>query len=137
MIVDTSAVLAILMAETDAPFFAEAIGSAGECRMSSVNWLEAAIRIDLGGDPIAGNAFDDLMREAGIIVEAVDLEQAQIARNAHRAYGKGTAHPARLNLGDCFAYALSKLRAEPLLFKGNDFDKTDLVTMSSCCPAED
>jgi ribonuclease VapC len=137
MIVDSSAVLAILMAESDAPFFAKAIESAEECRMSAVNWLEAAVRIDLGGDPIASNAFEDFMRESGIDVEAVDLEQAQIARNAYRAYGKGTAHPARLNLGDCFAYALAKLRAEPLLFKGDDFGKTDLVTRTSARQGED
>jgi ribonuclease VapC len=127
MIIDSSAVLAILLGEEDAAIYAGAIESAGECRMSAVNWLETAIRIDLRGDPIASNAFDDFMREAGITVEPVDLEQAQIARGAYRAYGKGTTHPARLNFGDCFAYALAKLASEPLLFKGDDFVQTDLV----------
>ena len=127
MIVDSSAVLAILFAEEDAEVYAGAIESAEECRMSAVNWLEAAIRIDLSGSPIASNAFDDFMREAGIRVEPVDLEQIQIARGAYRAYGKGTTHPAQLNLGDCFAYALAKLSSEPLLFKGSDFTRTDLT----------
>jgi len=127
MIVDSSAVLAILLAEEDAVVYAEAIESAEECRISAVNWLETAIRIDLSGDPIASNAFDDFMREAGIAVEPVDLEHVQVARNAYRAYGKGTTHPARLNFGDCFAYALAKLASEPLLFKGDDFAKTDLT----------
>jgi ribonuclease VapC len=127
MIVDSSAVLAILLGEEDAAVYAGAIESAEECRISAVNWLETAIRIDLSGDPIASNAFDDFMREAGIAVEPVDLEQVQVARNAYRAYGKGTTHPARLNFGDCFAYALAKLASEPLLFKGDDFAKTDLT----------
>jgi ribonuclease VapC len=127
MIIDSSAVLAILFGEEDAAVYAGAIESAGECRMSAVNWLETAIRIDLHGDPVASNAFDDFMREAAIAVEPVDLEQAQIARSAYRAYGKGTKHPARLNLGDCFAYALAKLASEPLLFKGDDFAQTDLI----------
>ncbi len=128
MIVDSSAVLAILLGEEDAPTYAKAIESADECRMSAVNWLEAAIRIDLIGDPIASNAFDDFMREAGIVVEPVDHDQVQIARGAYRAYGKGTTHPARLNFGDCFAYALAKLASEPLLFKGTDFSQTDLTS---------
>jgi ribonuclease VapC len=127
MIIDSSAVLAILLGEEDAATYAQAIESADECRMSAVNWLETAIRIDLGGDPIASNAFDDFMREAGIVVEPVDFEQVQIARGANRAYGKGTTHPARLNFGDCFAYALAKLASEPLLFKGSGFAQTDLI----------
>ena len=127
MIVDSSAVLAILLGEEDAAVYAGAIGSADECRMSAVNWLERAIRTDLDGDPIASNAFDDFMREAGIAVEPVGFEQVQVARGACRAYGKGTTHPARLNFGDCFAYALAKLAFEPLLFKGSDFAQTDLI----------
>jgi ribonuclease VapC len=127
MVVDSSAVLAILLGEDDAAIYAGAIESADECRMSAVNWLETAIRIDLGGDPIASNAFDDFMREAGIVVEPVDFEQVQIARGANRAYGKGTTHPARLDFGDCFAYALAKLASEPLLFKSSDFAQTDLI----------
>ncbi|MGH9339644.1 MAG: type II toxin-antitoxin system VapC family toxin [Acidobacteriota bacterium] len=126
MIIDSSAVLAILFAEEDAAVYSGTIESAPHCRMSVANWLETAIRIDLKNDAIASNAFDDFMRESKIILEAVDLEQADIARSAYRAYGKGTGHPAGLNFGDCFAYALAKVSAEPLLFKGDGFSKTDL-----------
>ena len=130
MIIDSSAVLAILLGEEDGPAFAKAIGTADICRMSAVNWLETAIRIDLGGDPIASNAFDDFVREAHVMIEPVDLEQVQTARRAYAAYGKGRS-PAKLNLGDCFAYALAKTRAEPLLFKGNDFSRTDVTAALS------
>ena len=127
MIIDSSAVLAILLGEEDAAVYAGAIESAEECRMSAVNWLETAIRIDLGCDPISQNAFEDFMRESGIVAEPVDIEQARIARSAYRAYGKGTGHPARLNFGDCFAYALAKLAGDSLLFKGDDFARTDII----------
>ena len=126
MIIDSSAVLAILFADEDALDFARAIETAEARRMSAANWLETAIRVDIGGDPIASNAFDDIMREAGVIVEAVTVEQAEIARRAYRAYGKGTRHRAGLNFGDCFAYALAKTTGEPLLFKGDDFSRTDV-----------
>jgi ribonuclease VapC len=125
MIVDSSAVLAILFAEDDATEFARAIEAAERCRMSAANWLEAAIRVDQGGDPIASNAFDDLVRQANVIIEPVTEAQAQIARRAYRAYGRGN-HAAGLNFGDCFGYALAKATGEPLLFKGNDFAKTDI-----------
>jgi ribonuclease VapC len=77
--------------------------------------------------PAFSHTFDDFMRESGIAVEPVDFEQVQIARGAYRAYGEGTTHSARLNFEDCFAYALAKLAAEPLLFKGKDFAQTDLI----------
>jgi ribonuclease VapC len=126
VIIDSSAVLAILLAEEDAPTYARAIEAAETCRMSAANWLETAIRVDLSGQPIASDAFDDLVRDAGVIVEAVTSAQAQLARRAYRAYGKGTGHPAGLNFGDCFAYALAKETREPLLFKGDDFSRTDI-----------
>ena len=126
MIVDSSAVLAILFAEEDAPDFARALESADARRMSAANWLETAIRVDMGGNPIASNALDDFMRQAGVIIETVTVEQARIARNAYRAYGKGTGHLAGLNFGDCFGYALAKTTGEPLLFKGDDFSRTDI-----------
>jgi ribonuclease VapC len=127
VILDSSAVLAILFAEEDSPTYARAIESADQCRMSAANWLETAIRVDLGGNPIAANAFDDFIREANVGIEPVDGEQVHVARLAYRAYGKGTGHPAQLNFGDCFAYALAKLNGEPLLFKGADFAQTDIV----------
>jgi ribonuclease VapC len=127
VIIDSSAVLAILFAEDDAPAFAQAIGAAERRRMSAGNWLETAIRVDQGGDPIASSALDDFMREADVIIEPVTVGQAQIPRHAYRAYGKGTGHPAGLNFGDCFAYALAKETGEPILFKGDDFARTDLL----------
>lgn len=126
MIVDSSALLAILLREHDAHRFAAAIESAETCRMSAANWLEAAIRVDMGGDAAASIAFDELVREADLRIEPVTADQAALARRAYRAYGKGSGHAAKLNFGDCFAYALAKARGEPLLFKGDDFGATDV-----------
>lgn len=78
--------------------------------------------------PIASRKFDDFFREASFTVEAVTAEQAQVAREAYRDFGKTSGHPARLNFGDCFAYALAKVMREPLLFKGQDFSHTDIVS---------
>jgi ribonuclease VapC len=128
VIIDSSAVLAILFAEDDAPDYARAIEVAEARRMSAANWLETAIRVDQGGDPVASNAFDDFVRAAEVTIEVVTTAQVQLARQAYRAYGKGTGHPAKLNFGDCFAYALAKSTGEPLLFKGNDFSRTDLIS---------
>jgi ribonuclease VapC len=125
VILDSSPVVAILRAEPDAPEFARAIKSATTRRISAVNYVEAAIVIDSGGDPIASRRFDDFFRASQISIEAVTARQAEIARQAYRDYGKGR-HKARLNLGDCFAYALAKEMDEPLLFKGTDFRHTDV-----------
>ena len=97
--------------------------------MSAVNFVEFAVVIDASRDPIATRRFDDLIREANISIEAVTEIQAQTARNAYRDFGKGSGHPARLNFGDCFAYALAKASGEPLLFKGSDFTHTDIVSV--------
>jgi ribonuclease VapC len=126
VIVDSSALLAILFAEPDRERFAAALEADPGPRLSTVNFVEAAARVDMGGNPIASDAFDDLIREAGIGVEPVTAEQAHLACRAYRAYGRGSGSPARLNLGDCFAYALAKATGEPLLFKGDDFGHTDL-----------
>jgi ribonuclease VapC len=126
VIIDSSAVLAILFAEVDAAAYARAIEAAQVRRVSAGNWLETALRVDQGGDAVASNAFDDFVRTAQVSVEAVTATQAELARRAYRAYGKGTGHPARLNFGDCFAYALAKESGEPLLFKGDDFANTDI-----------
>jgi ribonuclease VapC len=115
--VDTSALIAILRDEPEAR--AIAIANADHRRISAANYLEAAIVID--GDPIASRRFDDLLREAAIAIEPVTAEQAKVAREAYRDFGRGSGHAARLNFGDCFAYALAKTTGEPLLFKGDDF----------------
>ena len=125
MIVDTSAVLAILYQEEDAADFADAIAAAQVSRMSAANFLEAAINVDMHGDAEASRQLDALIRLAGIVIEPVTLEQVQIARQAYLDFGKGR-HPAGLNFGDCFAYALARITREALLFKGDDFSKTDV-----------
>ncbi len=126
MIVDTSAILAILYQEEDATYYAKAIAYAQNCRLSSANFLETAINIDLIGDAEASRQLDTFIRRAKIEIAPVTLEQAQIARQAYLDFGKGR-HPAHLNYGDCFAYALARSTGEPLLFKGNDFSKTDIA----------
>lgn len=127
MIVDTSAVIAILRNEPDAERFAGAIEAAGERRISAVSFVEAAAVIDGSRDAVASRRLDDFMREAELVIEPVTAEQAKIAREAYRDFGKGSGHSAKLNFGDCFAYALAKAAASPLLFKGDDFIHTDVV----------
>jgi len=127
MIVDTSALIAILRDEPEAMSYVKAIASATVRRISAVNYVEAAAVIDGSRDPIASRRFDDLCREAQLVIETVTEAQARTAREAYRDFGRGSGHPAKLNLGDCFAYALAKTMDEPLLFKGDDFTHTDLV----------
>jgi ribonuclease VapC len=126
MIIDASAIIAILREEPEARSCAEAIASASSRRISAVNYVEAAVVIDGSRNPIASRRFDELFREAQLIVEPVTEDQARIAREAYRDFGKGSGHPAGLNFGDCFAYALAKASGEPTLFKGEDFKHTDL-----------
>lgn len=127
MILDTSAIIAILRDESGAMPCAQAISDAITRRVSAVNFVESAVVIDASGDPIATRRFDYFIKEANIFIEPVTEIQAQIARAAYRDFGKGSGHPARLNFGDCFAYALAKESGEPLLFKGGDFIHTDIV----------
>jgi len=126
MIVDTSALMVILRDEPEARAFAMAIADTDRRRMSAANYLEVAIVIDGSRDPIASRRFDDLLREAGISIDPVTEEQAKVAREAYRDFGRGSGHAARLNFGDCFAYALAKTSGEPLLFKGDDFIHTGI-----------
>jgi ribonuclease VapC len=127
VIVDTSALVAILRDEPDAKTFATAIAGADRRRLSTANYVETAIVIDGSRNPIASRHFDDLLREAEIVIEPVTEEQARIAREAYRDFGRGSGHPAGLNFGDCFAYALAKALREPLLFKGDDFVHTGIA----------
>ncbi len=129
MILDASAVIAILRDEAEAGAFAEAIEAATHRRISAVNYVEAAAVIDCSRDPIASRRFDELLREADVVIEAVTENQARIARAAYRDFGTGSGHPAGLNFGDCFAYALAKAKKEPLLFKGGDFAQTDVESV--------
>ena len=125
MIVDTSAVLAILFKEPDAERFARAITRSPTRRMSAATLLETSIVLESRSGPAAGYELDAFLEEAGIELEPVTPEQAQAARRAWRRFGKGN-HPAGLNFGDCFAYALAEATREPLLFKGGDFELTDI-----------
>jgi len=128
VILDTSAVIAVLRNEADAAAFAKAIEKASHRRISAVSYVESAAVVDGGRDPIASRRFDDLLREAEVTIEPVDEEQARIARQAYLDFGRGSGHPAKLNFGDCFAYALAKARREPLLYKGEDFSHTDIAS---------
>ncbi|HJU18286.1 MAG TPA: type II toxin-antitoxin system VapC family toxin [Stellaceae bacterium] len=127
MIIDSSALIAILRDEAEAAAFARTIAAAPDRRISAASFVEAAIVIDGSRDPVASRRFDDLLREAQILIEPVSEAQARIAREAYRDFGRGSGHPARLNFGDCFAYALAKATGEPLLFKGDDFRHTDIM----------
>ena len=127
MIVDTSAIVAILRDEPEATSCAEAIANAKNRRVSAVNYVEAAVVIDGSRNPIASRRFDEFFREAGLRIEPVTEAQARIAREAYRDFGKGSGHAAGLNFGDCFAYALAKAMGEPILFKGDNFRHTDLT----------
>jgi len=128
MIIDSSALVAVVRFESGADRFFRALSDQSEPkRMSVANYFEAAIVIDGAKSPIASRRFDEAVAVAGIIVEPVTLEQAEIARAAYRDFGKDSAHPAGLNFGDCFAYALATARREPLLFKGDDFSHTDVA----------
>jgi ribonuclease VapC len=127
LIVDTSALIAILRAEPEAPVCVRAIADAQICRISATNFVEAAVVIDGSHDPIASRRFDELCDELQLVIEPVTEAQARIAREAYRDFGKGSGHPAKLNFGDCFAYALAKVAREPLLFNGDNFSRTDVT----------
>ena len=125
MIVDSSAVLAILFSEPDARRHAAAIMAASPCRMSVANVLEASIVVERRGGDSAAHEFDALLERAEVELVPVTAEHLEAARRAWRRFGKGN-HPAALNFGDCFAYALAKAMGEALLFKGQDFTQTDI-----------
>lgn len=126
MIIDTSALIAILRNEPDAHLYAAAIRDTSQRKISAASYVEAAAVIDASRDPVASRRLDEFIRESQLVIEPVTLAQAQIAREAYRDFGRGSGHPARLNFGDCFAYALAKVTGESLLFKGVDFARTDI-----------
>lgn len=130
MVIDTSAVAAILLNEPDASRLAEAIDAASQRLMSAATLLEATMVIETRKGAPGGRELDLLIHRAGIEIVPVDAEQAELARIAWRRFGKGR-HQAGLNYGDCFAYALAKAAGLPLLYKGEDFAKTDLEASAS------
>ena len=125
MVIDSSAIMAVLLQEEQAPFIAQAFERETPRLLSAANLLEAAIVIEGRKGETGGRELDLLLYRAGIEVIAVDQDQAELARIAWRQFGKGR-HPASLNYGNCFAYALAKSRRAALLFTGNDFAQTDI-----------
>ncbi len=125
MVIDTSALIAILLGEPDAEAFAVAIANDSKRLISAFSAVEVSIVIEAKKGDAGGRELDLLLHRSQIEIVAMDSEQAELARIAWRNFGKGR-HPAGLNIGDCCSYALSKFSGEPLLFMGDDFSKTDL-----------
>jgi len=130
LIVDSSAIISILYAEDDAKVFVDAVADATQCLMSAANYMETAVVVDRQRGAEAGRQFDALIARAAIQIEPVTREQADIARQAYLEFGKGK-HPAALNFGDCFSYALARSLHLPLLYKGNGFSLTDIESALS------
>jgi len=126
MILDTSALIAILQAEPEADRLLDAILQAEQVQMSAATFVEAAIVIDGRRDPVLSRMFDTLLNDLGVEIRPVSVDQARLARQAYRDFGKGSGHPARLNFGDCFSYAAAVAVDDVLLFKGDDFRHTDV-----------
>jgi len=127
VIIDSSAILAILFAEPDAAVFAKAISEADACKISAATFVEVAAVVEAHAKDRGSRQLDAFLRRAGFVIEPVTEEQAHLARQAYSDFGKGR-HPAGLNFGDCFSYALAKASGEALLFKGDDFSRTDIVS---------
>jgi ribonuclease VapC len=125
MVVDTSAILAILRRESEAQEFLALLSQTQPCYISAVALLEAGIVTQGRKGKQGVQELDAFVQRSSFTIEPFTAEQAQIARDAYTTYGKGR-HPARLNFGDCASYALAKLYGEPLLFKGTDFSQTDI-----------
>ena len=130
MILDTSALIAVLFREPEADLYTQLIHDAERCLISAGSFLELSIVMERQAAPGADRQCEMFFRRAGISIEPFSVEQAHIARQAYHDFGKGR-HPAGLNFGDCFAYALAKVTGEPLLFKGEDFKKTDIVSAAA------
>ncbi|HEX4112696.1 MAG TPA: type II toxin-antitoxin system VapC family toxin [Stellaceae bacterium] len=129
MVIDSSAMMSILLQESDAQFFADAIERTPTRIMSAATLYETGILIQSRRGDGGAADLDLLVENAHIEIRPFDLDQARIAREAYRRYGRGN-HRAGLNFGDCFAYALAKVSGEPLLFKGGDFSRTDIASAS-------
>lgn len=127
MIIDTSALVALVRNERDSEKFIAAIDQAQSVSMSAATLLECCIVVDAFGSSMASRRLDQLVRAVPIEIEPVTAEHVAIARDAYADFGRGSGHEARLNFGDCFSYAAAFAANEPLLFKGNDFNHTDLT----------
>jgi ribonuclease VapC len=126
MVIDASVLVAILLGEPEAAEFSRLIASDPKRLVSALSALEAAIVIHARKGPVGLRELDLLIHSAGAMIVSLDADQVLLARSAYENYGKGH-HPAALNLGDCCSYALSRFSRKPLLFKGNDFSRTDVA----------
>ena len=126
IVIDTSAVVALLTGESDEAVYREAIKSVEHCHISAFTVFESRVVLNAKGGEDLVMAFDLLLAEAGISVHAFDADQARLAFQVYQYFGKGSGHDAGLNLGDCAAYTLAKSLDAPLLFKGADFARTDV-----------
>lgn len=128
MVIDSSALIALLLGEPEAQRLAEAVSKDSQKLISAFSFLETSVVIHAKKGPLGGREFDLLLHKARMETVALSPEQAELARTAYAKYGKGI-HPAGLNLGDCCSYALAKYSGEPLLFKGSDFSQTDIIAV--------
>jgi ribonuclease VapC len=126
VIIDASALIAILLDEPERAAFERAIAQDFDPRISAATYVETGIVVDSRRDPMRSRYLDSFLAVADVSIAPLTAEQAVIAREAYRDFGRGSGHPANLNFGDCFSYALATAFNEPLLFKGNDFTHTDV-----------
>lgn len=126
MIVNPSAIVALLKRESGWERIRDMLDATHDSSLSAASYVEVSIVVDRWNDPNLSRILDELIEQFEISIEPVTADQARIARQAYRVYGRGSGHPARLNFGDCFSYALARVKREPILFKGADFQHTDL-----------
>jgi len=126
MILDTSALITLIEGEPEADMFLELIARSSQVSISAATYVEASIVIDSRNNPVLSRSLDTLLDDLAVTIEPVTADQARVARQADRDFGKGRQHPAQLNFGDCFSYALASTAGQPLLFKGQDFSHTDV-----------
>ena len=119
--------MSALIGEKDAEELIQIIADSQNPCISAANYLESGVVLDSRKDPVLSRSLDEFLQVAGVEIVPVTVEQARIARDAYRDFGKGSGHPAQLNFGDCFSYALAKATTEPLLYVGLDFSHTDVA----------
>lgn len=131
MIVDPSVIVAMLLGEPEAPIYADLLKDARVIRLSAASYVELAAVVDGRGDATASGALEPLLRRMHVVIEPFTERQAGLAREAYQRFGRGSGHAARLNMGDCFSYALARDLGEGLLFKGRDFALTDIEIVTT------
>jgi len=131
VIVDPSVIVAMLLGEPEAPIYADLLKDARVIRLSAASYVELAAVVDGRGDATASGALEPLLRRMHVVIEPFTERQAGLAREAYQRFGRGSGHGARLNMGDCFSYALARDLGEGLLFKGRDFALTDIEMVTT------